>query len=559
MIQQTLLRDDTKTKTLLTVNRDKLVVSPYNPRRTRSRADIEKLAQRIERNGFEITRALWAYPVNAHYEVFAGGNRLEAVRMTSIEDVPVIVHEGFTDDEITGLADQDNENDEYHTPVSIVDKWMDYKRLADAGWEPSRIEKAKKTTLSRVSERLKYANLPQGVLSAFSKSDFLTESHAAEICRISNLEIPTKWLTRESAMLEVLTKVIAETKTPTAADFKAKVATYNAFIEYAVTVHEKLDTVTLYFEDGRPYEWNAKAAFVLELQKNSARSVQAVKRSEATVRQFISDNLNAYQALLAKRAAEAEQATQAAQTPVTFPYRLIVASADNVPQIESDSIDIIVTSPPYNLGADNWPMGGGGRKSRNGIGYAAHGDTMDQDEYEQWQVSVLREMYRVAKPGASFFYNHKVRTMDGRMIHPLRWLMHADNPWTLRQEIIWNRKSTHNHSAQLFWPIDERIYWMTKGIPVLRAESIGVPTIWEEFGPVPNTWHPAPFTEKLPAMLLEAIGVDGVTVVLDPFAGSCTTVRVAVAMGCNAIGVDVSREYLERAVNENGWSHACID
>ena len=111
-MQFSLLRDDTKSKTLQHVSVGRLVISPFNPRRNRSEADIDKLAQRIDRNGFEVTRALWAYPVNGHYEVFAGGNRLEAVKRTTIDTVPVVVFDGFTEDEITGLADQDNENDE---------------------------------------------------------------------------------------------------------------------------------------------------------------------------------------------------------------------------------------------------------------------------------------------------------------------------------------------------------------------------------------------------------------------------------------------------------------
>lgn len=260
-----------------------------------------------------------------------------------------------------------------------------------------------------------------------------------------------------------------------------------------------------------------------------------------------------------KREDKAKQQATRKPEPALRPVacRLVVADACAT-TLEPESVDIIITSPPYNLGAEEWPMGGEGRSTRDGIDYISHGDNLPQSEYERWQVDVLREMYRVAKPGASFFYNHKVRTAGGEMIHPMRWLLHPDNPWTLRQEIIWDRKSTHNHSATLFWPEDERIYWMTKGKPIIRSQSIGQSTVWSEFGPVPSTWHPAPFTEKLPRMLLEAIGVDVETTVLDPFAGSCTTLKVAVEMGCQGVGVDISREYLERAIVENGWSHECL-
>jgi len=230
---------------------------------------------------------------------------------------------------------------------------------------------------------------------------------------------------------------------------------------------------------------------------------------------------------------------------------LIVAKAENMPQIADESIDLIITSPPYNLGAKSWPMGGEGRTPReHGIGYD---DAMAETDYQKWQVACLKEMYRVARLGASLFYNHKVRIRDGIMLHPMEWLLSPDNPWLLRQEIIWDRGNTHNHCASLFWPHDERIYWMTKGKPVLPDHPIGLPTIWQFHGPIAGTWHPAPFSEKLPRMCIEAVGREGITV-LDPFAGSCTTLKVALEYGYNAIGVDVCADYLEHAREENGWT-----
>ena len=275
----------------------------------------------------------------------------------------------------------------------------------------------------------------------------------------------------------------------------------------------------------------------------------------------MSDNLTAYSLLIAKKHNDAQKVEREAarQTEIarinSLPYRLLVGKAEKLEGIFDESVDIIITSPPYNLGDDNWPMGGDGRQSRDGIGYQKHDDTMSQSEYEEWQIEVCRALYRVAKPGASFFYNHKVRTFNGEAVHPYKWLSEKENPWIVRQEIIWDRISTHNHSAQLFWPTDERIYWMTKGKPALTEQPVGMPTIWKEFGPIPNTWHPAPFTIELPRMLLKAINARPGSVVLDPFAGSCTTLKAALEIGCRAIGVDVSKDYLAKAAQENGWEY----
>lgn len=235
------------------------------------------------------------------------------------------------------------------------------------------------------------------------------------------------------------------------------------------------------------------------------------------------------------------------------PPRLIVGRAETMTEIEDKSIDIIITSPPYNLGHADWPMGGGGRIPRkDGIGYT---DDMPETRYQRWQLACLGEMYRVARDGASLFYNHKVRVERGHAIHPMMWVGDKRNPWVLRQEIIWDRGSTHNHNKSLFWPHDERIYWMVKGHrPALPNRSVRDTTIWRFHGPVAHTWHPAPFPPELPRRCLMAVGDEG-AVVLDPFAGSCTTLKVAIEeFGYAAIGVDTSEEYLERAKRENGWT-----
>jgi len=235
--------------------------------------------------------------------------------------------------------------------------------------------------------------------------------------------------------------------------------------------------------------------------------------------------------------------------------RLYVGRAENMDFLTAESVDIIVTSPPYNLGADDWPMGGNdnmasgleGRTSRDGIGY---NDVLPEQDYQDWQVDCLAEWFRVAKWGGSLFYNHKVRQRKGEIVHPMDWLRKTE--WTIRQEIIWDRGSTHNHASTLFWPYDERIYWMTKGKPILPDRSIGVPSVWRFHGPVANTWHPAPFSEELPRTCLEAIARAGV-MVLDPFGGSMTVCKVASEMGLESIGVDISKEYVEEAKRVNGW------
>ncbi len=237
---------------------------------------------------------------------------------------------------------------------------------------------------------------------------------------------------------------------------------------------------------------------------------------------------------------------------------LYLAAAESLP-LKDKSVDVIVTSPPYNIGSKKGEKREKRKHGRSGKGFAWKGidteNVMGEDKYQEWQLIVLKELFRVAKNGASLFYNHKVRQRDGRAFHPMEWLLKCEG-WTLRQEIIWDRGSTHNHETTYFWPHDERIYWFTKGKPKLLC-PINQPTIWHCHGPEANTWHPSPFPEALPLMCLSAVGKIGSTV-LDPFGGSMTTCRVALSLGMKAIGCDVNRSHIEKACTANGWNPACI-
>jgi 16S rRNA G966 N2-methylase RsmD len=361
-LQFSLVRDDTKSKTLQQIPREKLVISPFNPRRNRSEGDIGKLAQRIERNGFEITRALWAYPVNAHYEVFAGGNRLEAVKRTSIDALPVVVFEGFTDDEITGLADQDNENDEYHAPVSIVDVWADYKRLRDAGWEQERIATAKGVDQAQVARRLAYAAFPQAVTREFMKNDSLKESYAGEINRLCNFHNPP-WLTRDDLMLEIVTTVVKDNgKNVTAKDFAKAVSAANELVKYAAGVADSFGEVTFYDGDNS-YRWDARSHFIAGCANTQARTLAAVKAAEYKTRQQISENAKEHAEYIAKKAKDAEAATAAAKPLEVLPgqwwklgnHRLYCGDTSS-PEFYTKvpSAAFAFADPPYNANAAEW-------------------------------------------------------------------------------------------------------------------------------------------------------------------------------------------------------------
>ena len=82
-------------------------------------------------------------------------------------------------------------------------------------------------------------------------------------------------------------------------------------------------------------------------------------------------------------------------------------------------IDLVVTSPPYNLknstGNGMKENTKSGKWAGNALqnGYSHYNDNIPNDEYAEWQYNCLSEMYRLLKDDGAIFYNHKWRVQDG--------------------------------------------------------------------------------------------------------------------------------------------------
>src|SRR5699024_12168971 len=76
-------------------------------------------------------------------------------------------------------------------------------------------------------------------------------------------------------------------------------------------------------------------------------------------------------------------------------------------RIPDGSVDLIITSPPYNLGAKHHT----GNKVFKA--YSEYSDDMPESVYQEWQKNILNECFRVLKDNGSMWYNHKNRIKDG--------------------------------------------------------------------------------------------------------------------------------------------------
>ena len=219
--------------------------------------------------------------------------------------------------------------------------------------------------------------------------------------------------------------------------------------------------------------------------------------------------------------------------------------------LEDNSVDMGVTSPPYNK-----------KKNKKGvlvkdIKYTDINDHLPEDQYQEEQIEILNELYRVIKPGGSFFYNHKVRWEEGKMIHPMEWVTKTD--WTLKQEIVWDRSLAANIRGWRFWQVEERIYWLYKprnkkdnGDELLSKHAL-LTSVWRlrpEMKKETVSNHPAPFPIEIPTRCIYSILDDKKDcVIIDPYMGSGTTGVVSKLLGHKYIGIDISKTYIEQANN----------
>lgn len=228
---------------------------------------------------------------------------------------------------------------------------------------------------------------------------------------------------------------------------------------------------------------------------------------------------------------------------------------EGLKQLDDESVDLIITSPPYNkTGYNNYSTKG---KRKNDIwskaimyGGNADADNMPEDKYEDWQVEILNECFRVLKPDGSLFYNHKTRVKKNKISFPLEWINRSN--FICRQIITWDRSSSVNMDKCRYIPSTEYIFWLVKrqkNPRFKRQDNTLFPTEVWKFAPASKNKHPAPFPEALPDNIIPNVAQGERILVLDPFMGSGTVAVSAKKHGCDYVGFELFDEYIDMANN----------
>lgn len=233
--------------------------------------------------------------------------------------------------------------------------------------------------------------------------------------------------------------------------------------------------------------------------------------------------------------------------------------------IPAASVDVIVTSPPYNLG----------------IAYRSYDDRRPRSEYLKWLSQIGEQLARVLSPSGSFFLNVGGTGSDPWV--PMDVANAFRSSFILQNHIVWVKSvSIGEDTVGHFKPITSRrylnnnheaIFHFTKtGEVPLDRLAVGVPykdksniSRWQHAKAdrrcAGNTWfipyetvrskaqkfdHPAGFPVSLPERCIRLHGQEGATV-LDPFLGAGTTLVAAHRLNCDGIGIELDGLYAETA------------
>ena len=225
-------------------------------------------------------------------------------------------------------------------------------------------------------------------------------------------------------------------------------------------------------------------------------------------------------------------------------------------ELKDNSIDVIITSPPYNkIGhakgkirkKSKWDMFK--RCDITESGYEDFNDNINEEEYQKWQISFLNECYRILKEDGSIFYNHKIRRNNNIITTPMKWILKTK--LKLWQQIIWDRGGTTEFNNKYLPPRTEYIYWLTKGIPNanrFNVEKKFQTDIWRFEPERRNYGHPASFPIILPSLCIKLTNKDK-QLILDPFMGCGTTAVACKQLNKDFIGIELSRKYIDIANN----------
>jgi len=239
---------------------------------------------------------------------------------------------------------------------------------------------------------------------------------------------------------------------------------------------------------------------------------------------------------------------------------------ETLPLIPDNSVDIIITSPPYNVDLGN-------NKFKKD-GYADFEDDMAYEEYLDWMEELFTQSYRMLKTGGRICINIGDKKQSKEVTHVDFINRMKKVGFIMLVPIVWNKGQIGNRFAWGSYQSPAMPCFPTpfEYILVMCKESLrhegdkdkitvaakdfqtNANALWE-FPPdtqMMKKWgHPATFPEELPRRLIQQLTYAD-DIVVDPFSGSGTTCAVAKKLNRRYIGTEMSKKYYDVSLKRLG-------
>jgi site-specific DNA-methyltransferase (adenine-specific) len=222
---------------------------------------------------------------------------------------------------------------------------------------------------------------------------------------------------------------------------------------------------------------------------------------------------------------------------------------------EKEFIDLIVTSPPYNVD----------------IKYNSHKDDLSYDEYLEFSKKWIYNCYKWSKPQARFLLNCPLDKNKGgqQSVGADLTLIAKNIGWKYHSTIIWNEGNISRRTAWGSWlsasapfviaPVELIIVFYKDTWKKTNGTKISDISKQEFMDWTNGVWtfngeskrkigHPAPFPRELPRRAIKLFSFIK-DVVFDPFAGSGTTLIEASINNRIGVGVEIDKNYCDLARN----------
>lgn len=229
-------------------------------------------------------------------------------------------------------------------------------------------------------------------------------------------------------------------------------------------------------------------------------------------------------------------------------------------KMPTESIPLTITSPPYNIGKE-------------------YEEVKGTIEYVEWTSQWTRKIHRVTTENGAFWLNLGYVPLAGKgKAVPIPYLVWDRIPFYLVQEIVWNYGA--GVAGRLFFsPRNEKFLWFVKdelnyvfNLDEVRDPNVKYPNqkkngklkcnplgknpsdVWQiakvtsgrDRSSKERTSHPAQFPiELLNRIILASSNPNDI--ILDPFAGSGSSLEAAIRTGRKAIGFEINANYTEVA------------